>query len=77
MSCGIIAVAVGIIMSIIGDFLSTAQKHNRQNFEHNRLEPIFDLLMNHFMTNYSFADEQHGFSHCQSCTTQLLVALEK
>ena len=56
MNCGIIAVAMGIILSIIGDFLSTAQKHNRQNFEHNRLEPIRDLLMNHFMTNYSFAD---------------------
>ena len=73
------AVVMGIILSIIGDFLSTAQKHNRQNFEHNRLEPIAirDLLMNHFITNCSFADEQHGFSHCQSCTTQLLVALEK
>ena len=72
-----IAVVMSIILSIIGDFLSTAQKHNRQNFEHNRLEPICDLLMNHFMTNYSFANEQHGFTHCQSRTTQLLVALEK
>ena len=52
-------------------------EHNRQNFEHNRLESIHDLLMNHFMTNDSFADEQQGFSHCQSCTIQLLVALEK
>ena len=26
---------MGIILNIIGDFLSTAQKHNRQDFEHN------------------------------------------
>ena len=31
MNCGIIAVVMGIILSIIGNFLSTAQKHNRQN----------------------------------------------
>ena len=36
MNCGIIAVVMGIILSIIDNFLSTAQKHNRQNFEHNR-----------------------------------------
>ena len=34
MNCGIIAVVVDIILSIMGNFLSTAQKHNRQNFEH-------------------------------------------
>ena len=38
---------------------------------------IRDLLMNHFMTNHLFADEQHGFLPGRSCTTQLLVAIEK
>ena len=28
-NCGIIAVVMGIILNIIGKFLSTAQKHNR------------------------------------------------
>ena len=28
-------------MSIMGYFLSTAQKHNSQNFEHNRLGPNY------------------------------------
>ena len=28
-NCGIIAVVMGIILSIIGNFLSIAQKHNR------------------------------------------------
>ena len=37
---------------------------------------IRDLLMNHFMTNPLFADEQHGFLPGQSCTTQLLVAIK-
>ena len=43
MNCGIIAVVVGIILRIIDDFLSTAQKHNRQNFEHNRLGPMCEV----------------------------------
>ena len=30
---------MSIILSIMGNFLSTAQKHNGQNFEYNRLEP--------------------------------------
>ena len=38
-NCGIIGVVMGIILSVIGDFLSTAQKHNRQKFEHNRPRP--------------------------------------
>ena len=38
---------------------------------------ICDLLMNHFMTNHLFADEQHGFLPGRSCTTQLLVAIKK
>ena len=33
-----------IILSIIGYFLSSAQKHNRQNFEHNRPGPSRDVL---------------------------------
>ena len=37
MNCGIIAVVMVIILSMIGNFLSTAQKHNRQNFKHKRL----------------------------------------
>ena len=40
MNCGIITVVMGIILNIIGDILSTAQKHNRQNFEYNRPGPI-------------------------------------
>ena len=38
---------------------------------------ICNLLMNHFITNHLFADKQHGFLPGQSCTTQLLVAIEK
>ena len=36
---------MGIILSIIGIFLSTAQKHNRQNFEHNRPGPTQDSTL--------------------------------
>ena len=32
---------MGIILNIMGNFLSTAQKYNRYNFEHNRLGTIF------------------------------------
>ena len=41
MNCGIISVVMGMILSIIliANFLSTVQKHNRQNFEYNRLGP--------------------------------------
>ena len=39
MNCGIIAVVMDIILSIVGNFLSIAQKHNRKNFEHNRPGP--------------------------------------
>ena len=39
MNCGIIAAVTGIILSIIGYFVSTPQKHNKQNFEQNRLGP--------------------------------------
>ena len=35
-NCGIIAVVMGIILSIIGNFLSIAQKHTRYKIEHNR-----------------------------------------
>ena len=35
MNCGIFAVFMVIILNIIGNILSIAQKHNRQNFEHN------------------------------------------
>ena len=34
---GIFLRLISIIMSIMSKFFSTAQKHNRQNFEHNRL----------------------------------------
>ena len=34
-----IAVVLGIILSMIGNFLSTAEKQNRQKFEHNRPGP--------------------------------------
>ena len=40
MNCGTIAVMMGIILSIIGNFLSTSQKHKRQNSEHNKPRPI-------------------------------------
>ena len=40
MNCGIIAVVVGIILSIMGQILSTALKHNRYKIEHNRPGPI-------------------------------------
>ena len=33
---------MGITVSVIGDFLSTAQKYNRQKFEHNRPGPKYD-----------------------------------
>ena len=45
MNCGIIAVVISIILSIIGNFLSTAQKHNRQNFEHYRLGPNYGIIV--------------------------------
>ena len=35
---GIIGVGLAVV-SIMGNFLSTAQKHNRKMFEHNRLGP--------------------------------------
>ena len=41
MNCGTIAVVMGIILSIMDNFLSTAQKYNRQDFEHNRPGPIY------------------------------------
>ena len=41
------------------------------------LEPLIcDPLMNHFMTNHLFTDEQHGFLPGRSRTTQLLVAIK-
>ena len=39
MNCGKIAVVMGIILSIIGKFLSIIQKHDEQKFEHNRPGP--------------------------------------
>ena len=39
MNCGIIAVVMGMILCKIGKFLSTAQKHNRQNFDLNIPRP--------------------------------------
>ena len=45
MNCGIIAVVMGIILSIIGNFFEhIAQKHNRQNFEHNSPGPTIKIL---------------------------------
>ena len=32
----IFAVVMDIILNIVGNFLSTAQKHNRYDFKHNR-----------------------------------------
>ena len=42
MNCGIIAVVMGTIFNIMGKFLSTAHKHNRQTFEHNNSDPSYD-----------------------------------
>ena len=36
MNCYIILVLMGIVLSIIGNFLSSAQKDNWQKLEHNR-----------------------------------------
>ena len=44
MNCGIISVMMSIILSIVGNFLSTAQKYNRQNFEHNISQSLFSML---------------------------------
>ena len=44
MNCGIITVVMGIILSIMGNFLSTAQKHNRKNFAHNRPGPTREVI---------------------------------
>ena len=41
---GIFLRFMSIILSIMDYFLSTAQKHNRQNFEHSRLGPKDNLL---------------------------------
>ena len=46
MNCGTIAVVMGIILNIIGNFLTTAQMHNRKNFEDNR--PGMHELLLHF-----------------------------
>ena len=35
---------MSIILSIMGNFLSTVQKHNRQNFEHNRPGPTLHKI---------------------------------
>ena len=37
MNCCILAVVMGIILSIIGNFLNSAQKHDSHKIEHYRL----------------------------------------
>ena len=39
MNCGITAVVMGMIVSMMGYILSTVQKHNRLKIEHNRQGP--------------------------------------
>ena len=38
---------MGIILSIIGDFLSIAQKHSKQKIEHHRLERNYNISVQH------------------------------
>ena len=56
-------IVVSIILSIMSNFLSIAQKHNRQNFEHNRPGPIFkSLTTRYFLSFHSRVAVQLGMS---------------
>ena len=75
MNCGKIAVMMGIILSVIGNFLSTAQKHNRQNFEHNRPGPSY--MYSNFAGLIGFGSTQIIMSCASGRSLGFLLGIEK
>ena len=64
-------VVIGIILSIIGYFLSTAQKHNRQTFEHNRSGPTWGIIAFNVISPCQRGSREFTgltrFSHLRTC----------